>query len=71
MTQFESGIVVVHKKDDSITGVVIDVNGIYSVRCRIANSRPVTTPPVSSEELAEHFRVATEEEALSYVRGGN
>lgn len=68
--KFENGVVVVHKNDESIIGSVIDVNGIYAVSCRLANGKQVTIPPVSAEELAEHFRLATAEEAQRYVRGG-
>ena len=70
MTKIETGLIVTHRKDSGITGVVEDVGaGKFTVKYRMEGGKPAQILPETAETINEYWRLATAEEASAFVRG--
>ena len=72
MTKFkiETGLIVTHRKDNGIIGVVESVGGgKFTVKYKLTNGNKAEILPETAKVIEEYWRLATAEEASAYARG--
>ena len=69
MTKIETGLIVTHRQDSGIVGVVEDIGGgKFTVKYRMAGGKPAQILPETAEVINEYWRLATAEEASEHAR---
>lgn len=70
MTKIETGLIVAHRQDSGIVGVVEQVGEKFTVKYRVEGGSKAQILPESAEVIDEYWRLASAEEASRYARYG-